>query len=50
MSGGLLDRLVVAADESVAYATTYTNFGDLSSVHRVDIDSGEDDEVLGDVR
>ncbi|MEO6653156.1 MAG: BTAD domain-containing putative transcriptional regulator [Ilumatobacteraceae bacterium] len=50
VSGDLLDRLVVAADESTAYATAYTNFGDISSVHRVDIDSGEDDEVLGDVR
>ena len=46
----LLDRLVVAADESAAYATVYTNSGDLSSVHRVDMRSGEDDEVLSDVR
>ena len=50
VSGGLLDRLVVAADESAAYATVYTNSGDLSSVHRVDLRSGEDDEVLSDVR
>ena len=41
---------MVAADESVAYATVYTSSGDLSSVHRVDLRSGEDDEVLGDVR
>ena len=41
---------MVAADESAAYATVYTNFGDSSSVHRVDLRSGEDDEVLGDVR
>ena len=50
VSGDLLDRLVVAADESIAYATVYTNSGDLSSVHRVDMRSGEDDEVLSDVR
>ena len=50
VSGGLLDRLVVAADESTAYATVHTNFGDLSSVHRVDIRSGNDDVVLSDVR
>ncbi len=50
VAGNLLDRLVVAADESTAYVTEYTNFGDISSVHRVDIDSGEDNEVLGDVR
>ena len=37
VGGGLLDRLVVAADESAAYATVYTNFGEISSVHRVDI-------------
>ncbi len=48
--GALLDRLVVAADESVAYATVYTNFGDRSSVHRVDIHNGQDREVLSDVR
>ena len=41
---------MVAADESAAYATVYTNSGDLSSVHRVDMRSGEDDEVLSDVR
>ena len=50
VSGGLLDRLVVAADESVAYATVHTNAGDISSLHRVDLRSGVDDEVLGDVR
>jgi DNA-binding SARP family transcriptional activator/serine/threonine protein kinase/WD40 repeat protein len=50
VGGGLLDRLVLAADESAAYATVYTNFGEISSVHRVDIGTGEDDEVLGDVR
>jgi DNA-binding SARP family transcriptional activator/WD40 repeat protein len=50
VSGGLLDRLVVAADESAAYATMYTNLGDLSSVHRVNRRSGRDDEVLADVR
>ena len=48
--GGLLDRLVVAADESTAYATIHTNSGDLSSVYRVDMRSGNDDEVLSDVR
>jgi sugar lactone lactonase YvrE len=41
---------VVAADESAAYATMYTNLGDLSSVHRVNRRSGRDDEVLADVR
>jgi WD40 repeat protein len=41
---------VVSADQSTAYGTTYTNFGDISAVHRVDIASGKDDEVLGDVR
>jgi DNA-binding SARP family transcriptional activator/WD40 repeat protein len=50
VSGDLVDRLRVAADESVAYATVYTNFGDRSSVHRVDMGSPEDDEVLADVR
>ena len=50
VAGDLVDRLRVAADESVAYATVYTNSGDLSSVHRVDLRSGEDDEVLSDVR
>jgi WD40 repeat protein len=50
VSGDLVDRLGVAADESVAYATLYTNAGDLSSVHRVDMRSGTDDEVLSDVR
>jgi class 3 adenylate cyclase/WD40 repeat protein len=47
--GSLLDRLVVAADESAAYATAYTASGNLSSVHRVDMRSGTDDEVLADV-
>jgi DNA-binding SARP family transcriptional activator/serine/threonine protein kinase/WD40 repeat protein len=50
VSGGLLDRLVVAADASTAYATTYTYSGDISSVHRVDIGTGGDEEVLTDVR
>ena len=50
VSGGSIDRLVVAADESAAYATVYTKAGDLSSVHRVDIRTGEDDEVLSDIR
>ena len=50
VSGDLVDRLRVAADESAAYATVYTNSGDLSSVHRVDLRSGDDDEVLSDVR
>ncbi len=50
VGGGLLDRLVVARDGTAAYATAYTNFGEISSVHRVDIGSGEDHEVLGDVR
>jgi WD40 repeat protein len=50
VSGGFLHRLVVAADESAAYATTYTNLGDLSSVHRIDMRSGHDDPVLRDVR
>ncbi|HSB86624.1 MAG TPA: WD40 repeat domain-containing protein, partial [Ilumatobacteraceae bacterium] len=35
VSGGLIDRLVVAGDESAAYATVYSNSGDLSSVHRI---------------
>ena len=50
VSGELIDRLRMAADESVAYATAYTNSGDLSSVHRVDMRSGEDVEVISDVR
>ncbi len=50
VSGDLLDRLVVAADESAAYATVYTNSGSVSSVHRVDMRSGADDDVLGDVQ
>ena len=50
VSGGPLDRLVVAADESVAYGSVYTSAGDFSSVHRLDLRSGEDDVVLGDLR
>jgi WD40 repeat protein len=50
VAGDLVDRLVVSADESTAYATTDTNFGEISAVHRVDIGSGKDDEVVGDVR
>jgi DNA-binding SARP family transcriptional activator/WD40 repeat protein len=49
VSGDRIDRLVVSGDESTAYATTYTNYGDVSAVHRIDIGSGTDDEVLGDV-
>ncbi|MBA3289502.1 MAG: protein kinase, partial [Acidimicrobiia bacterium] len=49
VSGGLIDRLVVAADESAAYVTVYTSSGNLSSVYRVDLRSREADEVLGDV-
>jgi DNA-binding SARP family transcriptional activator/serine/threonine protein kinase/WD40 repeat protein len=47
--GNLIDRVVVAADESAAYTTVYTNDGFLSSVHRVDLDSGTADAVLVDV-
>jgi WD40 repeat protein len=50
VDGGLLDRLAVAGDESVAYATVHTNAGRISSVHHVDKASGADDEVLADVR
>jgi DNA-binding SARP family transcriptional activator/WD40 repeat protein len=50
VSGHLVDRLVVSADESTAYATTYTHSGEISSVHRVDIDSGADEVVLDGVR
>ena len=50
VSAGPLDRLVVAADESVAYATFVLNSGDFSSVHRVDMRSGEGGEALGDLR
>jgi DNA-binding SARP family transcriptional activator/WD40 repeat protein len=50
VSGGSLDRLVVAADESTAYATVYPSSGDVSSVHRVDLETGQDDEVVGDIR
>ena len=49
VTGSLLDRLVVAADESAAYATAYTASGNLSSVHRIDMRNGKDDEVLADV-
>lgn len=45
VSGGALDRLVVAADESTAYATVYTDSGLRSSVHRVDMRSGANREI-----
>lgn len=50
VAGGLLDRIAVATDEDVAYATAYTNFGQISTVHRIDLTTGVDDDVLGDVR
>ncbi|MGD9702437.1 MAG: BTAD domain-containing putative transcriptional regulator [Acidimicrobiia bacterium] len=49
VTGNLIDRLAVAADESAVYATVYTDAGLLSSVHRVDLRSGTDDAVLVDV-
>lgn len=49
VTGDLIDRLAVAADESEAYATLYAEDGLLSSVHRVDLSSGADDAVLVDV-
>ncbi|HJR88602.1 MAG TPA: hypothetical protein VJ782_00415, partial [Aeromicrobium sp.] len=49
VSGGPLDRLVVAGDESVAYATVFTHAGVRSAVHRIDLGSGEDSEVVGEV-
>jgi DNA-binding SARP family transcriptional activator/WD40 repeat protein len=49
VSGGPLDRLVVAADESTAYATVFTENGLHSSVHRVDIRNEVEDEVLANI-
>jgi DNA-binding SARP family transcriptional activator/WD40 repeat protein len=49
VSGDIVDRLVVAADESTAYATTLTPFGERSSVHQIDLRTGADDVVLADV-
>jgi WD40 repeat protein len=47
--GGRLDRLVISADESVAYATMFPLNGSSSSVHRVDVRTGADDELLRDI-
>jgi WD40 repeat protein len=49
VSGGPIDRLVVAEDESTAYATVFTDVGLRSAVHRVGIRSGEEAEVIGGV-
>jgi WD40 repeat protein len=49
VSGGPIDRLVVAADESTAYATVFTDLGLRSSIQHVDLTSGVDDELLGDI-
>jgi WD40 repeat protein len=49
VSGESLDRLVVAADESQAFATVYTDSGLRTSVHRVDLRSGDEVEELSDV-
>lgn len=44
--GGRIDRLVVAADESAVLATVYSSSGSLSSLHHVDLRTGQDDEIL----
>jgi WD40 repeat protein len=49
VSGGPLDRLVVSADESAAYATVFTDAGLRSSIRSVDIATGTDDEMLGEI-
>jgi WD40 repeat protein len=49
VAGDLLDRVVMAADESAAYVTTYADSGSLSSLHRVDTRTGEDEVLLADV-
>jgi|GEM_PF-4957441 DNA-binding SARP family transcriptional activator/WD40 repeat protein len=49
VEGGPLDRLVVSADESTAYASVYTDSGLRSSIRRIDLATAEDDELFGDM-
>jgi WD40 repeat protein len=49
IAGAPLDRLVVAADESTAFATVYPHDGLRSSVQRVDTRSGAQQVLLSDV-
>jgi DNA-binding SARP family transcriptional activator/WD40 repeat protein len=48
VSGGFIGRLDVAADESAAVVSVYT--GDRAALHRVDLTSGKDEELLADLR
>ena len=47
VAGGLPGRLTLAADESTALVSVYT--GERTALHRVDLTSGEDEEVLSDL-
>jgi DNA-binding SARP family transcriptional activator/WD40 repeat protein len=48
VSGGFPGRFVVSADESAAFVTVYT--GARAALHRLDLTSGKDEELLADLR